>query len=138
MARLASSPRLWDATSVASFRYMRTQLFRETAMSHIHAIRSTSDGAFGVSVGDSPLMRSAPEPRNSLGSWVTTAGNAVASTTSALTGIGASMMDGASITNLLNQQIQIQQIMQTTSMLSNVYRSQHETEMAPIRNMRVG
>jgi len=107
-------------------------------MSNLHAIRSASDGSFGVSVGGSTLMRSAPEPRNSLGSWVTTAGSAVASTTSALTGIGASVMDGASITNLLNQQIQIQQIMQTTSMLSNVARSQHETEMAPIRNMRVG
>jgi hypothetical protein len=107
-------------------------------MSNLHAIRSASDGSFGVSLGGSTLMRSAPEPRNSLGSWVTAAGSAVASTTSALTGIGASVMDGASITNLLNQQIQIQQIMQTTSMLSNVARSQHETEMAPIRNMRVG
>lgn len=46
---------------------------------------------------------------------------------------------GASdITNLLNQQIQIQQLMQTVSMASNIARSQHETEMAPIRNMRVG
>lgn len=107
-------------------------------MSSIQSIRAASDGSFGVSVGDSPLLRSAPEPRNSLGSWVTTAGSAVASTASALTGIGSSVMDGASITNLLNQQIQIQQIMQTVSMASNVARSQHETEMAPIRNMRVG
>lgn len=107
-------------------------------MSNLHAIRSASDGSFGVSVGDSPLTRSAPEPRNSLGSWVTTAGTAVASSASALTGIGGAVMDGASITNLLNQQIQIQQIMQTVSMASNVARSQHETEMAPIRNMRVG
>jgi hypothetical protein len=106
-------------------------------MSSIQSIRAASDGSFGVSVGDSPLLRSAPEPRNSLGSWVTTAGSAVAST-AALTGIGSSVMDGASITNLLNQQIQIQQIMQTVSMASNVARSQHETEMAPIRNMRVG
>ena len=107
-------------------------------MSVLHSIRSVSDGSFGVSVRDSPLMRSAPEPRNSLGTWVTTAGSAVASTASALSGVGASVIDGASITNLLNQQIQIQQIMQTVSMVSNVARSQHETEMAPIRNMRVG
>ncbi len=107
-------------------------------MSTLHAIRATSDGSWGVSVGDSPLIRSAPEPRHSLGSWVTTAGSAVASTASALTGVGASVIDGASITNLLNQQIQVQQIMQTVSMASNVARSQHETEMAPIRNMRVG
>ena len=107
-------------------------------MSSLHAIRSASDGSIGVSVGESPLMRAAPEPRNSLGSWVTTAGSAVTSPASALTGLGASVIDGASITNLLNQQIQIQQIMQTVSMASNVARSQHETEMAPIRNMRVG
>jgi hypothetical protein len=107
-------------------------------MSTLNSIRFASDGSFGVSVGDSPLLRAAPEPRNSLGSWVQTAGSAVASTASALTGIGSSVMDGASITNLLNQQIQIQQVMQTVSMASNVARSQHETEMAPIRNMRVG
>jgi hypothetical protein len=83
-------------------------------------------------------MRFAPEPRNSLGSWFTAAGTAVASTASTLAGVGSSVIDGSSITTLLNQQIQIQQIMQTVSMASNVARSQHETEMAPIRNMRVG
>lgn len=62
----------------------------------------------------------------------------MASTASTLVGIGSSVIDGAGITNLLNQQIQIQQVMQTVSMISNVERSKHEIEMAPIRNMRVG
>ena len=108
-------------------------------MSTFHSVRSLSDGSWGVSVGQSPLMRSAPEPRNSLGSWVATAGSAVATTASSLTGIGSTLIGGGGdITSLLNQQIQIQQVMQTVSMASNVARSQHETEMAPIRNMRVG
>ena len=41
-------------------------------------------------------------------------------------------------TGLLQQQIEIQRVMQIVSMASNVERSKHETEMAPIRNMRVG
>ena len=84
-------------------------------------------------------MRSAPEPRSSLGSWAQTAGSAIASTATSLTGIGAGLLSGGGdVTSLLNQQIQIQQVMQTVSMISNVERSRHETEMAPIRNMRVG
>ena len=108
-------------------------------MSTLHSVRSASDGSLGVTVGDSPLMRSAPEPRSSLGSWGQAAGSAIASTATSLTGIGSGLvLGGGDITSLLNQQIQIQQVMQTVSMVSNVERSRHETEMAPIRNMRVG
>ncbi len=39
---------------------------------------------------------------------------------------------------LINLQIQAQQEMQTTSMISNVEHSKHESKMAAIRNMRVG
>lgn len=107
-------------------------------MTMIPSIRSLSDGSVGVSVGSSPLLRSAPEPRSSLGTWAGTAGSVLASVGGALPTIGSSVLDGGSITNLLNQQIQVQQVMQTVSMASNIARSQHETEMAPIRNMRVG
>lgn len=108
-------------------------------MSTLHSVRSTSDGSFGVVVGNSPLLRSAPEPRSSFGSWAQTAGTAIASTATSLSGIGAGFLSGGGdISSLLNQQIQIQQVMQTVSMISNVERSKHETEMAPIRNMRVG
>jgi hypothetical protein len=83
-------------------------------------------------------MRFPPEPRSSLGSWATSAVSAVGGAVSSLAGVATGFGDTSEITNLLNQQIYIQQIMQTVSMASNIARSQHETEMAPIRNMRVG
>lgn len=106
-------------------------------MSTIPSIRSLSDGSYGVSVGGSPLTRSAPEPRSPLGSWAATAGSVVNTVATTLPDVG-SVLDGAGIVKLLNDQIQIQQVMQSVSMFSNVQRSRHETEMAPIRNMRVG
>jgi len=45
---------------------------------------------------------------------------------------------GTGLEDLLNQQMQIQLLMQHVSMQSNILRSQHEMEMAPIRNMRLG
>jgi hypothetical protein len=45
---------------------------------------------------------------------------------------------GEDLTQLLNMQIQIQREMQVVSMISNIAKSQHEMEMAPVRNMRVG
>lgn len=108
-------------------------------MTIIQSVGSTSNGPWGVSVGDSPLVRSAPEPRSLLGSWGHSTTSAVASAATSLAGIGAGFLDGGGdIASLLNRQIQIQQEMQTVSMASNIARSQHETEMAPIRNMRVG
>jgi hypothetical protein len=108
-------------------------------MSTLHSVRLASDGSLGVSVGDSPLMRSAPEPRSSLGTWGQAAGSVLASTATTLTGVGSGLFSGGTdITSLLNKQIEIQQVMQVVSMASNVERSKHETEMAPIRNMRVG
>jgi len=107
-------------------------------MSDLASIRSLSDGTWGTSVGASSLTRSAPEPRSSLGAWTGSAGSALAAVGSVASNVSIPGFNGAEITNLLNQQIQIQQVMQTTSMFSNVERSKHETEMAPIRNMRVG
>jgi hypothetical protein len=107
-------------------------------MTTVPLVRSMSDGTLGISVGGSPLARSAPEPRNSLGTWLSTAGSAVASVGSTVADITVPGMNIGSLTDLLNQQIQFQQIMQRVSMASNVLRSQHEAEMAPIRNMRVG
>lgn len=112
-------------------------------MTAIHPVQSVAGGTQapsvqGFPVGGSSLLRFPPEPRNSLSSWagsaLSTVGGAVSSLSGAVTGFG----DVSDITNLLNQQIYVQQIMQTVSMASNIARSQHETEMAPIRNMRVG
>jgi hypothetical protein len=97
------------------------------------SIKPVSAGSLALSMGASSLTRMLPEPRSSLASF----GQSVLST-----GMGAigSVMTGGSmdLTSLLNTQIQIQQQMQVISMASNIAKSQHETEMAPIRNMRVG
>lgn len=39
--------------------------------------------------------------------------------------------------DLIKQQIEVQQELQATSMVSNIERSKHETNMAAIRNIRV-
>lgn len=100
-------------------------------------IKSTSYGGYGVSTNDSTLLRVPPEPRNNLGAWVKSlASTSLNVASAALPGAGALL--GGDMTNLLNMQIQIQKEMQVVNMISNVERSKHETEMAPIRNMRVG
>ena len=107
-------------------------------MTMIPTIRTTQAGSYGVSVAGSPLLRYPPEPRSSFGNWAQLAGSTVGSVanTAAATGLGLGL--GTDLTSLLNQQIQIQQEMQVVSMQSNISRSQHEMEMAPIRNMRIG
>jgi hypothetical protein len=40
--------------------------------------------------------------------------------------------------SLLNAQMEVQRVMAMVSMESNISKSRHETEMAPIRNLRVG
>jgi len=87
----------------------------------------------GLNVGGSVLARALPEPRSSLAQW----GEAVVDT--GMDAVGSMLgSNSAELTQLLNMQIQIQREMQIISMASNVSKSQHETEMAPIRNMRVG
>jgi hypothetical protein len=97
------------------------------------SIKPVSAGSLALSKGASTLTRMLPEPRSSLASF----GESMLAT-----GMGAlgSVMTGGGmdLTSLLNTQIQIQREMQVISMASNIAKSQHETEMAPIRNMRVG
>ena len=100
-------------------------------------VSSTTAVNWGVPVDNSRLMRAAPQPRSLSGSWSEAAGT-VLSATQRLAGLASGFGDVTGVQNLLQQQIQIQQVMQTVSMISNVERSRHETEMAPIRNMRVG
>ena len=79
------------------------------------------------------LARAMPEPRSSFAQWGKVAVNTGMDAIGTLVGGGSS-----DLTNLLNMQIQIQREMQTVSMISNIAKSQHEMEMAPVRNMRVG
>jgi hypothetical protein len=98
---------------------------------------SSSNGNLGVSVNASSLFRTAPEPRNSVGSAV----KSLAATGANLMGDvlpGLDTFATGGLDVLLNQQMQMQLLMQQVSMSSNIMRSQHEMEMAPIRNMRLG
>jgi hypothetical protein len=87
----------------------------------------------GLTLGGSLLTRALPEPRPSM---VTLGADML---NSGMDAVGGVMAGGASeLTELLNVQLQIQREMQVVSMTSNVLKSQHEMEMAPVRNMRVG
>lgn len=87
----------------------------------------------GLSIGGSMLARALPEPRNSLAQWGKAAVDTGMEAVDTLVGVG-----GSELTDLLSMQIQIQREMQVVSMISNIAKSQHEMEMAPTRNMRVG
>jgi hypothetical protein len=87
----------------------------------------------GLNVGGSILARALPEPRSSLAQWGKAAVNTGMDAVGTLLGSGSSDLAG-----LINMQIQIQREMQMVSMISNIAKSQHEMEMAPVRNMRVG
>lgn len=106
-------------------------------MSSNTSIKPLSGGGYGLALNDSDLLRALPEPRNSLASW----GNSLLSTGASLASSlvpGGDVLGMNNLTDLLNMQIQIQRQMQVISMASNIEKSRHETEMAPIRNMRVG
>ena len=51
---------------------------------------------------------------------------------------GVSLNATGSFADLIQAQIQAQMEMQTTSMVSNIERSKHETKMTPVRNIRLG
>lgn len=101
------------------------------------SLSPVGSGAFGLAVGGSTLLRTLPEPRNSLqslGQGLLSAGAQVAGSLIP----GGDVLGASNLETLLQMQIQIQQVMQYFSMQSNIEKSKHETEMAPIRNMRVG
>lgn len=55
--------------------------------------------------------------------------------------VGTGLLAGAGVggfESLIMLQLQAQEQMQTTSMVSNIEKSKHETSMSPIRNIRVG
>lgn len=103
-----------------------------------YSIQPTSNGVWGIKPGSSPMLRALPEPRSTLGSWVSSAASAVAQVaTTAFT--GNPMLDSAQdFSQLFATQLEVQREMQYWTMASNIARSSHETEMAPVRNMRVG
>jgi hypothetical protein len=105
-------------------------------MSNTFNLVRVSDGSQGGLVSGSNMYRQLPEPRGGQGAW--SALSNVVSTAGSLLGGTSVFGNPADITGLLNKQIEIQMVMQLVSMESNIARSKHETEMAPIRNMRIG
>ena len=102
----------------------------------------TSDGSWGVVSPDSSQLLYPPEPQNALSSWLRAAGAAVSTVGSGVASAVDTAVDQAKHTAemqaLLILQMQMQQEMQIYSMQSNVLRTQHETDMTPIRNIRLG
>lgn len=91
---------------------------------------------FNSALPVSEFARFLPEPKSRVGAVM---GN-VLSTVGSLMAGGATQFSGIDPTymELLNQQIEVQQQMQLISMHSNIEKSKHETQMAAIRNLRVG
>jgi proteasome assembly chaperone (PAC2) family protein len=88
-----------------------------------------------MSVGSSSLVRPAPEPRSTLGSW---GASVISSVGKTVADIVVPELNIGSLNEMLSKQFYIQQVMQQVTMASNLLRSQHDAEMAPIRNMRAG
>jgi len=87
-------------------------------------------------VPGSSYARYAPEPRSG-GSFWTQARDALSFATSTVANLAA--VPGAEqFQSLLQEQMRVQMVMQVVSMESNLLKSRHETEMAAVRNMRVG
>jgi hypothetical protein len=109
----------------------------EHSMSSTISLTPVTGGGYGMSVAGSDLLRALPEPRSSwssIGKSLLSAGSQVAGALLP----GAQVFDQAELTNLLQTQMYIQTQMQVWSMQSNIAKSEHETAMAPVRNMRVG
>lgn len=93
-----------------------------------------SPSSIGLVSPDSPAIRYEPQPNgSSFRQILNTVGSAAATiATGALSGIDG----GAQF--LLMEQLRVQQQMQMVSLASNVIKSEHETQMAAVRNIRVG
>ena len=84
----------------------------------------------------SELGRIAPEPQSRVSS---TFGNILKSAASTLVDTGSEILGvNSEYGALLQMQIEAQKELQVVSMISNVEKSKHETQMAAIRNIRVG
>lgn len=92
------------------------------------------DGISRITGAASALLHFAPEPRSRSGFGQILNGlqSAVSEAGEGLDGVNPVFVD------LLEKQLQAQYEMQVVSMESNVEKSKHETQMAPIRNIRVG
>jgi len=90
----------------------------------------------GAHLDGSSLARFIPEPKTSA---ALSFGGVFKSLASTVTGAAGNLAGiSPEYADLINKQIEVQTQMQLVSMQSNLAKSKHETEMAPIRNIRVG
>ena len=101
-------------------------------MEGIRGLTTTADR-----LANSALERFMPEPKSTLG---LTFQGALKGALGAVSDIGSGAFAGidSGYAALLNAQIEAQKQMQLVSMESNIEKSRHETQMAAIRNVRVG
>ena len=93
-------------------------------------VTSASATGFNSSIS---MQRFQPEPKSNLGlNFGTVLNSVVGAASSTLSGVDPGYVA------LMNKQIETQQQMQLVTMESNVEKSKHETQMAAIRNIRVG
>jgi len=91
-------------------------------------------GFFGNLFNFGRLIRYLPEP----GSGTAGAfGQILSSITKATAPVEGGGVDNQ-LANLMSEQLAQQERLQMVSLYSNVAKSEHETQMAPIRNIRVG
>lgn len=90
---------------------------------------SSSGGYPQLRIGD--YARFIPEPKSGLDTFQSVA-RAVSTIAGGLVGIDPEYR------SLIEKQLQLQEQMQRVSMESNLARTEHETEMTPIRNLRLG
>lgn len=92
-------------------------------------VNSLGNGWFS---GTSGLTRSIPEPKSRVGNWF----NVLAKNIGALVGNRLEGVEGTQYADLISEQLRVQQEMMLVSMQSNLLRTEHETEMSVVRNLR--
>ena len=96
-------------------------------------VNSLAPGGY-IQLGN--LGRFIPEPKSQSGinfkNVLSSVGSLVSGGVGAVTGVDFDYQA------LLMKQIEVQEQMQAVSMASNIEKSKHETQMAPVRNIRVG
>ena len=93
----------------------------------------------GIMDNATSLEHLVPKPQNRAAGVFKTVLNAVGSVASSLIGQGAGMQGiDLGYQEILATQIETQNQMQLVSLYSNIEKSKHETQMAAVRNVRVG
>lgn len=86
--------------------------------------------------GSGDLARFIPEPRSKMSSFAATISKVAEG---ALGAVGGGLVGiDPKYAELIQLQVRVQEQMQQVSLVSNIEKSKHETQMAAVRNVRVG